>query len=730
MMKQQTYRNHRLRLRNLLLTSALALPMLAMAGNIPQYKVTKGGTPYTEIKDGTPLASMLFNNGNGVLFADGKMFYGEERTAPGFPIGFSFRFGGQIFDSFAISNHGELYLGNGDVAYGPSVFRLGMSTITCGLYKADVSYRTEGEEGNRVLTIQYKNAILNETTKNKGKYNLQLRLHEADGRIEMAFNETETCYGLGGFVTGLRGWDEGDVLFITAPGLDKPFSLSPWSQGWILESDSYINWDDKDYDKNYSPVFLFTPESDTGAPKDAPTDLIIEQKEDKAFISCKRGEDAQATVVLISESPFTDADLPVDGETFRAGQDAATGEWFTRIGNSTALYYGNGETISVEYSGVESGKDYYVCAIPANGYPAYNRENRAEQVLISSQSAPESLRVAQNGPGAFTLTCKADYPVIIATTTEGRKEYGSGYAGVFGTPTAGVSAGDELPDGGRVIYVGEDADGLTVEALPNTLTFFRAWTVDGDRVSATYTDATGIPAVSFPYEPAVEEYPLDFPLWGWQHSDIGQFVAVKRAYGSDRALCATSIEDNEYRLTTPYFTSDRDMTLSFEYAMETEKEAAVGEEGQVMMQGYEPGQFGETGYFRVSSGTGLLKEIREYGGTMKGSISGGNEDGSSSFEPVEVAVPATGKSQSVSFAFSTPKKSRLYLRNIRMEQTGEPIQTGVTEISAQEPLDAWYNADLSQAEVYNVAGVRIKATSLSDLPAGLYIINGNKVMKK
>ncbi|MDE6682750.1 MAG: hypothetical protein K2J87_04935, partial [Muribaculaceae bacterium] len=173
--------------------------------------------------------------------------------------------------------------------------------------------------------------------------------------------------------------------------------------------------------------------------------------------------------------------------------------------------------------------------------------------------------------------------------------------------------------------------------------------------------------------------------------------------------------------------SDRDMTLTFDFAMETEKDPAPGEEGQVMMQGYEPGKFGETGYFRIKSGGATVKEITGYNGTMRTvPATGGNEDGSSTFEPVEVAIPATGNAQRVTFAFSTPKKSRLFLRNISIRQTGEPIGTGVTEISVEEP----YGSDLSEAVIYNVAGVRIKARSINELPAGLYIINGKKVMKR
>lgn len=705
--------------------SALTVPMLAFAGNIPQYTVSKRGTPYSEFSDGTPLSAMTFSSGNGVLFADGKMFYGPEVTKAGFPIGFDFRLGGQLFDQFAISNNGNLYLGKGEVAYGPDTFRVGMATVAYGIYKADVSYKTEGEEGDRILTVQYKNAVLNETTSTKGKYSLQIRLYEKDGKIEMAFKEIDTCYGaLGGFGTGLKGWDNKDVLLLTAEGLDKPISISPYYKPDMLENESYISWDKDDYDNNYSPVFVFTPESSVVAPQDGPEELTIEQKEDTLLISCRRGNDAAATVVLISDTPFTEADLPVDGETFRAGQDSK-GKWYTKLGKSTAIYYGNDDSIEVSYNGIESGKNYYVCAISANGYPAYNRDGKAEQVLSSSQAAPETLKVLSNAPDALTLSCKADYPVIIASTTESRKEYGAGYTGVFGTPSADAKVGDELPDGGTVIYVGESVGRLTVDVLPNTLTFFRAWTVDGDRVSATFTDGTGIPTVSFPYEPEIENYPLNERLWGWYSSADDQFIPVDRAYEHDRAICATSIDDTVYGLMTPQFTSFRDMTLTFDFAMETEKEAAVGEEGQVMMQGYEPGKFGETGYIRIySAGEEILKEITEYNGTMATvPVTGGNEEGSSTFETVEVRIPHTGTPQTLSFSFSTPKKSRLYIRNISLKQTGEepdfPTAVGDILQEAETP-----------AVIYNVSGIRVSVSDIDALPAGLYIINGKKVIIK
>ena len=50
-----------------------------------------------------------------------------------------------------------------------------------------------------------------------------------------------------------------------------------------------------------------------------------------------------------------------------------------------------------------------------------------------------------------------------------------------------------------------------------------------------------------------------------------------------------------------------------------------------------------------------------------------------------------------------------------------PNSTGIIEISAENPVD-----------VYNIQGdkVRSKATTLSDLPQGVYIVNGRKVIVK
>ena len=236
-------------------------------------------------------------------------------------------------------------------------------------------------------------------------------------------------------------------------------------------------------------------------------------------------------------------------------------------------------------------------------------------------------------------------------------------------------------------------------------------------MSATATDGTGIPKVSFPYEPGVENYPLDTRLWGWVPSDDLEFVPIDRAYAHDRAISATSIDDVEVSLTTPSFISYRDMTLTFDFAMETEKDPAAGGDSgsQLLPQGYEPGHFDETGYFHILSGDNILKDITEYNGTMITVPStGGNENGSSSFETVEVEIPHTGEAQTVTFAFSTPKKSRLYIHNISIKLTGE---------APALPENAPANLLISYADGDNEGVVNVKADRAEDAHGTLLLLS-------
>ncbi len=712
------------------LLSLLAFSSLipALAGNIPQYAVAKGDASarYAEFTDGTAIPCP-WTTGSYALLPDG-------RTSPnvitdaGYPIGFDFRFGGRVVDCFIPSNAGDIYLGKDNVTYGNGCFCVTMSPIMHGLKAGQISYKVTGTEGSRVLVIQWKNATLNTNSGYVGKYSLQLRFHESDGRIEMAFKELETPSSGNGFGTSIHGWDGRDALLLTATGLDKPVSVSPNYKTDMLTPSSYIKWDADDYDQGYAPVFVFTPESDKTAPKSAPTDLNVVQNGNDMEISCKRAADAAATVVLISEQPFTDADMPVDGETFRAAYLDSNGkQWYpTRLGNAVALTYLNDSEITTVYKGIDAGKTYYVRAISANGYPAYNRTNIAEVVFSASQAAPTSFTAKAADSKTILLNVEAENSVIIAATTEREPGYAKGYNGLFGTPSADAKVGDEIEGGGRVIYVGE-AGSFSAVTEANAMTYFRAWTVRDGHLSSTTADCAAAPAVSFPFEPAIENYPQGEPVRGWTTLPAAEnpYIPQARNNGTENAVKAVSVNGQRLVLKTPDMQLNRPLKVSFEWAMETVRAAEASEDsGDILLpKGNKPGEFG-SGSLDLSAGGSLCRSVSSYDGSM--TIFAGDEyvEGSSTFVPFEAEVPqgqGTGALE-ISFAGDKANTSILYLRNIRVEATGEaPVapSEAPTDLTVDEDRDGFLHVSCQKGSdaAYTLVMVSETPITAADIPA-------------
>ena len=55
----------------------------------------------------------------------------------------------------------------------------------------------------------------------------------------------------------------------------------------------------------------------------------------------------------------------------------------------------------------------------------------------------------------------------------------------------------------------------------------------------------------------------------------------------------------------------------------------------------------------------------------------------------------------------------------------EDTTTGIDDVEAVEP----YNTLDTSKRIYDINGKRLPATSLDELPSGLYIVNGKKVVK-
>ena len=149
--------------------------------------------------------------------------------------------------------------------------------------------------------------------------------------------------------------------------------------------------------------------------------------------------------------------------------------------------------------------------------------------------------------------------VLIAMTTE--PEYDSYQQatgrGAFGTPAGNLAAGSEIEGGGKVVYVGEASDDITIgEVEENTTYYFMAWSIGADgsysTTSATAATATG---GTVPYSPDFSKMQQTVAPTGWQGSEDGFTLAVTRgeqSYLTARVTQANPAEGVEKSVVTPW----------------------------------------------------------------------------------------------------------------------------------------------------------------------------------
>lgn len=758
---------------------SITLPAALQAGNIPQYKLGyENAEEFIHLTDPTIVKSTFLKKA--LLFPDGKEHNDNAYTGPGFPIGFTFKLGGQEFTQFAIDNMGALYLGNeedGIVYRGQNTmmftqnlpreldladeFYLGMiiggvlqefksADKSLGILKPQVGYSLLGEEGSRVLVVEYLNmAPEQEKASKAAHYDLQIRLYEADSHFEIAFNEVVSPEKNYSFRVGMRGFELEDGMLLTSKTLGKAPKISPCKYGIFNagnEGDWHVIWNGADdYDNFYKPVYSFYPETDMTAPKSSPSDLTVRQEETSAFVSLKRGDDAAASVVVYSSSPLTEEDFPEDGVTFRS--HGKFGDYITKIGNATVMYYGDDENIELELPGIEDGRDYYFAAISANGYPAYNREGIVTALLSTAQAPPSSVKAEASGNNSIKLTWTSEDPVIIAVTGQYNALSQEAYSGQFGKPDADVKVGDEISGGGKVIYVGDGNQFEWTDAPSNGLNYFGVWTVREGRVSAYSTAAHATVPAAIPYEACLEAYPNRVvpEIFKTNVTNAETLGVVSRAGDEARGLRMVLLTGEPVEFLLPEIDlSGGDAQLSFDFAMETDAGVGMGDGGVEIPLGNDPGHF-DSGALEISlsdaSGTRVLEKITDYPGTMTGNGDGRYISGTSTFEPVTVKITDGQANSRIGFKAQADVFSLLYLKNVKITRAGE---SGVEDIIAQSGMLKGGKGEIivvspasETLNVYSIDG-RVVATVAAEadepvavsVAAGIYIVKGIKVVVK
>lgn len=755
--------------RGILCAGLLCCAYVAQAGNIPQYSFAESRDGFRMVTDGTEIKT-VYGVADEMVFKDKQTI--TAYTGQGFPIGFDFKFGGRIFNQFAVNNNGYLLFGYDRVEfngysnlfftdaslYASNHFYVGLTPSMFSIKSGDISYKTEGAEGNRVTTVQFAHLNVNEpSVRGNAIYSLQIVLFEKDNRLAINFLEEESPYTSLGLKCGIYGWSNADSMLLYSRSLGQSASISTETVADMITPGALLHWDADDIlgDEEeghldpYCFTFSFTPSGENNFSCSAPTDLNVEQYGDAVTVSCKRPADAPATAILFSESPITS--FPEQGVSYPIFNDAK--EYITTFGDATLIYYSNDAEPSAVVPNIKASTRYYVKAFGVNGYPSYSYDSSADLEFLSSHPAPYVMQ-ATSADGAINLMTMGDDDVIIAYTLDRVKTSSEGASGIFGIPAENCAVGDKIDGGGEIIYIGKPGDFTFTDAVPNRQNFFRAWSLREGRVSKTYINASGVTNPTMPYEPMIELYTLyENPLnWITQTTSTDpkvstNFVPRLRGANEDEAAVAgVSNSGTSATLISPVLKLGSDSKLSFEWSIETAREYPEQSDDLVQLpEGNEPGKFGAGHSFTVSCGPrgteNTLFTATEYNGKMAPSPNDQDHfiSGTSEMIPVEVDIPEGISNARFTFQFSTEGFSMLFLRNIKITTTlGVQTPFGDDQndvITAGEGTLTILSAKGGDYDVYSINGAKAASASLKAgegcviaLGKGIYVVGNRKII--
>ncbi len=162
----------------------------------------------------------------GVPNNDDQSFCGlttPSNSGPGFPIGFTFEYNGQIVDHFGVSANGYISLDTGSFLLQNSFNPISSSSISHkniisvfgrdiqGQSNGELSYSLEGIAPNRILVVQWLNYKRFGSLNSADSLNFQIKLHETSNKIELVYGLCFTNASSNAFAqVGIKGLSNTD----------------------------------------------------------------------------------------------------------------------------------------------------------------------------------------------------------------------------------------------------------------------------------------------------------------------------------------------------------------------------------------------------------------------------------------------------------------------------------------------------------------------------------------
>ena len=525
---------------------AAALSQSVSAQVIKGYGLTVAQGTFTPIADG----SVIIAGNEGITEDDNIATWcffndsiakekGEEFE--GYPIGFNFTYGNRTVTTFGVSGSGYLILrGDGkfpfDVTCRHYVFTneedsyndvmgiaLPMNTLGAD---SKISYKTEGEPGNRTLTVELANIRISTSawrmSDTPGVGTIQYILSEADNSIKVVLN----------------GWkfEEGDS------GYNCRFALrANFKEGPAVEPDTNdgVNWALSTASIAYTTVptidygdacgitdgltFTFNYPAPAVAPTAQPTGLQLEATPFTITYGFTPAENVDTYLVYYTEGDATPG-TPENGVQYSAGD---------KLGDATVAFFGTypEEDYNRIIENLSQSTKYNIYVVSSNSFgsggPLYLTTDPLTASVFTAPDAPAGVTVTANTKTSVTGTCTpngANHEVLVIYSTTLVHHIPMGSEGDFGTPSGTYSVGDTVEEGhdGKVAYVGPAGEFTIDNLTASTPVLIAVYSRDQNGTySASYASANASTVCEVPYEPIITRWTpyIDTPL-GWDTDEF------------------------------------------------------------------------------------------------------------------------------------------------------------------------------------------------------------------
>lgn len=499
--------------------------------------------PASEEVKGTAFKTTFFDEEGSISHSSGTS------KMKGVDIGFDFLFAGKTYDKFVAGGVGFIVLGekeedsvvvngSGMMCYGwyPTV-GIGTNQEVYGVDATSIAYKTEGTEGNRVLSVEYTGIAYEETP--SATFNYQIKLYEEGNRIELVFDQY-TLPSTATYPYGV-GIEAANGIHHRAPSGGKWENSTLASSGWATGLAGSVFAEGLTY--------TFTPPAACEPPTRQIESLDLAATDASVEISIALAEegDADSYIVLASREPFTS--LALDGSEYDAGDevDGAIVVETGALGASTEITLSHDE-------GLDANQLWYYAACLYNNRCSYARYGTLETASVKTATLPPAaLDVTEVTESMIKFSISAnewDEEVLVALTDSVKSTSAYSYGGYFGSPWSGIGLGDSLAtaegiSGGRVIYQGPAGEDIVCE-LPlqdNRVYFLAAFSqTEEGGFSASFVEADTITPAGIPFREDFSSMVQYSAPMGWTGTTGFQVL-----YDQQRNVVAASLPENPDR---------------------------------------------------------------------------------------------------------------------------------------------------------------------------------------